>query len=361
MKNMSFIAFMMSHTKKEIVDFLDKKEARNIPEDLSKKAKYLIGQNGKKKEDVFRETRLSRDYLYKVLRGVKRVKERDYILAICFAANLDLVDAHMMLGMYNLPALQLDNERDVLLIHALNEEIGLGKTNKLLLEAGYHLIRTSPKSDTNDISPVRFDDIQIEQMDIRFDEVTNNIAVSAIGYTEDELYFEYTFCDGKKTVISNKNTDDAKVYQYLFEGIIWQRIAESMQAKQIQDGATSISSVQSKDGTKIIAETKRADKYYQVVRFSDGHMLYSTSVQNAMPYLYTQNTEDRNLYKVIYGNSFKPAFDIYGGDLEELENAEDIDIAVFLRMRREISKWRAVKETSQISQTGRNLDKQKFA
>lgn len=357
MKNMSFIAFMMSHTKKETAEFLNKKEARNMPEDLSKRAKYLIGQSGKKKEDIFRETGLSRNYLYKVLRGSRRVKERDYILAICLAANLDLVDTHMMLGMYNLPALQLDNERDVLLIHALNEEIGLEKTNKLLLEAGYHTVRISPKSDINDISPVRFDEIQIEQMDIRFDGTTNNIAASAIGYTEDELYFEYAFCDDKKTVISNKSTDGAKVYQYLFEGIIWQRIAESMQAKQIQDGATSICSAQSKDGPKIIAETKRADKYYQVVRFSDGHMLYSASVQNAMPYLYTQNTEDRNLYKVIYGNSFKPAFDIYGGDLEELENAEDIDIAVFLRMRREISKWRAEKETSQ---TGRNLDKQKF-
>lgn len=339
MKNMSFIAFLLSHTKEEIIGYLSEKEARNLPENLSQKAKYLISQDGKKKEDVFRETGLSRDYLYKVLRGDKKVKERDYILAICLAAHLDLFDTGLMLCMYGLSELQLNSERDVLLIHAINGKIGLEETNKLLLSAGFHKIRTSPKDNVNDISPVRFEDIDITKLAIRFEE-NNRISASATAIANGDIELRYSACDGKQNCICGKNNAGAEAYKYLFEGMIWNEIAKRIQV-ECTNGDTIICPIHSDNGQKIIAETERREKYYQIVRHADGHMIYSASARNALPYLLALSQEGTAIiYKTLYGTIEKPNFLIYGGDLEELEYAEDIDIAIFLRMRREIKEWR---------------------
>lgn len=339
MKNMSFIAFLLSHTKEEIIDYLSKKEARNLPENLSQEAKYLISQDGKKKEDIFRETDLSRDYLYKVLRGDKKVKERDYILAICLAAHLDLFDTGLMLCMYGLSELQLNSERDVLLIHAVNDKIGLEETNKLLLSAGFYKIRTSPKDNVNDISPIRFEDIEITKLAIRF-EGNNRISVSANAIAKEDILLEYSANNGKQKCACSKNNTGAEAYKCLFEGMIWGEVAKRIQTECTNEN-TVIREICSDNGQKIIAETKRREKYYQIVRHADGHTIYSASMCNALPYLLALSQEGTAIiYKTLYGTIEKPNFLIYGGDLEELEHAEDIDIVIFLRMRREIREWR---------------------
>lgn len=351
MKNMSFIAFLLSHTKKEIIDYLSEKETRNLPENLSQKAKYLISQDGKKKEDIFRETGLSRDYLYKVLRGEKKIRERDYILAICFAAHLDLFDAGLMLCMYDLGKLQLSNERDVLLIYALNSKTGLEETNNLLLSAGFHKIRTSPKDDINDTSPVRFEDIEITKLDIGF-EKNNWVSVSARAIAKEDISLEYSTNNGKQKCICSKNNVRAKVYKYLFEGMVWNETAKRMRVECTNEN-TMIHQICSDNEQKIIAETKRGEKYYQIVRYADGHMIYSASICDALPYLLVQAKDDMSaIYKVLCGTIEKPDFLIYGGDLEELEHAEDIDVAVFLRMRREIREWRYRAAQDSVSKEG---------
>lgn len=226
MKNMSFIAFILSHTKEETREFITKKEARILPDDLSKRAKFLIGQNGKKKEDVFRETGLSRDYLYKVLRGAKKVKERDYILTVCLAAHLDLVDAYILLKTYSLPELNLNNERDVLLIHAINQKVGFNAANDLLQPAGYHALRTSPKDEKDDVAPLRFNDIKVEKINIAFNKKQEYMEVSAVGYIRNNIKIEYTSCNGETNTTCDVNDTQLKAYQYLLEGIVWQELAK---------------------------------------------------------------------------------------------------------------------------------------
>lgn len=339
MKNMSFIAFLLSHTKEEIIDYLSEKETRNLSENLSQKAKYLISQDGKKKENIFRETGLSRDYLYKVLRGDKKIKERDYILAICLAAHLDLFDTGLMLCMYGLSELQLNSERDVLLIHAINGKTGLEETNKLLLSAGFHKIRTSLKDNVNDISPIRFEDIEITKLDISF-EKNNLVSISATAIANGNVELKYETYDGKQKCVCSKNNAGAEAYKHLFEGMVWNEIAKRIQVEFTNEN-TIIRKIFSDNEQKIIAETERGGKYYQVVRHADGCTIYSASMCDALPYLLALSQEGTAIiYKTLYGTIEKPNFLIYGGDLEELEHAEDIDIAIFLRMRREIREWR---------------------
>lgn len=47
------------------------------------------------------------------------------------------------------------------------------------------------------------------------------------------------------------------------------------------------------------------------------------------------------LYHALYGARENSVFSIYGCDLDELPGAEDQDIALFLRMKREMKLWRA--------------------
>lgn len=335
MENMSFIAFMMSHTAEDVSAYLEKKAKRDLPDNLSKLAKYLIKQDGQKKEDIFRSTGLSRDYLYKVLRGVKKIKERDYILAICLAAHMDLIDTQIMLEAYGLPALSIDAERDVVIIHAINGKMGLEKTDKMLLSAGIHKVCVSPENKEDD-SPISFSDLQIEQIDVTYDLRSHNFSICAKASVNDRTIF-YTSIDGKENE-DCKNTDQK--FLFLLHGIAWQKVRDLIVDTQKDHDETTMIPVYTKNGDAIIAETKSCGKYYQMIRYEAGNAVFSSSSQNARTYFYAVCTHNTLLYRVLFGLKSDPDYVVMGGDLEELQGADDQDVAVCLRLKREVRIWR---------------------
>lgn len=55
----------------------------------------MLKEHHLKRSTVARRSGLSQDYLYKLLRGDKRTTERDYIIAICMAAGLNIAKLSM--------------------------------------------------------------------------------------------------------------------------------------------------------------------------------------------------------------------------------------------------------------------------
>ena len=352
MKNQAFIATLLLYPAEEVQAMLSEKEGRTLPADLSHLAKFLIGQGGQKKEDVFRSTGLSRDYLYKVLRGVKNVKERDYILAICLAAHLDLVDTAIMLDAYHLDALSIGDERDVLLIHALSHKMGMEGANHLLATSGLHTVRVSPKDSMEDYACTRMQDINVTKMKITYTMDNGwDIQVTAEVPTENKSLL-YTQAGTVKQMICLENEQnisisdsemsmDRVLFCYL-EGMIWQEIQKQLEALGNHEEKDLFICAVPGTASYILSEVSSGSYFYQMIRETNGCTTYLRSDRSRMTYFFLHFfTGSDALYHALYGMGENNVFSLYGCDLDELPGAEDQDIALFLRMKREMKLWRA--------------------
>lgn len=104
----------------------------------------MIDRAGIKRTEIAYSTGLSRDYLYKLLRGDKRTSERDYIIAICFALHMSETETQHALSIYPLPPLDESDGRSGIILSALRERLTLNKVNTWLEKAGYPQIKISP-------------------------------------------------------------------------------------------------------------------------------------------------------------------------------------------------------------------------
>lgn len=98
---------------------------------------------------------ISRDYLYKLLRGDKKTTERDYILAICFALKLGIQKTQRALSLYPFPILDEEDERSTLIMVGLNDRVSVDEMNDCLEHCGYLALRTSPEMPSVKVGPVR--------------------------------------------------------------------------------------------------------------------------------------------------------------------------------------------------------------
>lgn len=352
MKNQAFIATLLLYPAEEVQAMLSEKEGRALPADLSHLAKFLIGQGGQKKEDVFRSTGLSRDYLYKVLRGVKNVKERDYILAICLAAHLDLADTAIMLDAYHLDALSIGDERDVLLIHALSHKMGMEGANHLLATSGLHTVRVSPTDSMEDYACTRMQDINVTKMKITYTMDNGwDIQVTAEVPTENKslLYTQagtakQMICQENEQNLSISDTDlsmDRVLFCYL-ESMIWQEIWKQLEIFGNHEEKDLFICAVPGTASYILSEVSSGSYFYQMIRETNGCTTYLRSDCSRMTYFFLRFfTGSDALYHTLYGMGENNVFSIYGCDLDELPGAEDQDIALFLRMKREMKLWRA--------------------
>ncbi len=104
----------------------------------------MIDRAGMKRTEIAYSTGLSRDYLYKLLRGDKKTGERDYIIAICFALHMSETETQHALSIYPLPPLDEYDGRSSIILSALRERLTLNKVNTWLDKAGYPQIKISP-------------------------------------------------------------------------------------------------------------------------------------------------------------------------------------------------------------------------
>lgn len=115
----------------------------------------MIEQSGLSRSTIVQRAGLSKDYMYKVLRGDKRTTERDYIIAFCMAMDLSLPETQHALELYPFQTLDSDDLRSHLIIAAILGKTGIDDLNETLKSLGFPMLRTSPDMPSAKVGPVR--------------------------------------------------------------------------------------------------------------------------------------------------------------------------------------------------------------
>ena len=95
---------------------------------------------------------LSQDYLYKLLRGDKKTNERDYALAICIAAGMNLSQTQHALRLLEMPTLDSRDIRSYIIILAIMDNRSIHETNEWLEKAGFFQLKISPDMPSSKIN-----------------------------------------------------------------------------------------------------------------------------------------------------------------------------------------------------------------
>ena len=150
------IAHLMKYgSTEEIRAYFDKKRKLQKQEDFFSFINDLIDNSPFKRAEVAQRAGLSRDYVYKLLRGDKKTTERDYILALCFALKLDILDTQHALELYPFPVLDDEDPRSAVIKTGIMTGIDLDTMNEWLEKASFPMIRTSPDMPSAEVGPAR--------------------------------------------------------------------------------------------------------------------------------------------------------------------------------------------------------------
>ena len=83
-----------------------------------------------------RNSGLDRTYCYQIFSG-RKLPSRDKVLALCFGLSLDVEDTQLLLKSTQLYP---RNERDSIIIFALQRNASILEANELLLDLGYEIL-----------------------------------------------------------------------------------------------------------------------------------------------------------------------------------------------------------------------------
>ena len=144
--------------KDEIRRFQDRmRQLHSLPESFSDYMYAMIKRSGRTKAMVAQRSGLSRDYMYKILNtnSGKRTNERDYLIAICMAADMSFMETQHALELYPFPILDDVDDRNAVIIIALLSNMNIEALNEMLENAGHPPLRTSPDMEKSSIGPGR--------------------------------------------------------------------------------------------------------------------------------------------------------------------------------------------------------------
>ena len=126
----------------------NKESVSDNSEAFSIYVKNLLQEKKLTQQYVFLQADIPERYGYKLLSGVKRTRQRDVILRICYAAKFSLAETQRALKKYEMPELYAKVPRDALLMIAFNERPGsILDVNDLLNQKGLQPLRTSGVQD----------------------------------------------------------------------------------------------------------------------------------------------------------------------------------------------------------------------
>ena len=144
MNNNDVIIRLLKHGRSdEVKSYIEAQKEQNYPEDFTIFMDQMITEYHLKRKDVAIRSGLSQDYTYKLLRGVKKTTERDYILAMCIAIGMNLPQTQHALTIYGMPILNRADSRSNLLYLAIENRLDIDGVNDWLEKAGFFLLRTS--------------------------------------------------------------------------------------------------------------------------------------------------------------------------------------------------------------------------
>lgn len=115
----------------DIEDYLEKNKESMLTGSLSEHLNMLLTQKSINKADVVRGSLLDRAYLYQIFSGEK-TPSRDKLIAIAFGLCLSDNETQKMLKLSGNRELYARDERDALILFALQRKMTIFETNELL-------------------------------------------------------------------------------------------------------------------------------------------------------------------------------------------------------------------------------------
>lgn len=115
-----------------IEDFLTKNKEHMLSRRLPEHLKLLLSQKGMSRADVVRGSLLDRAYVYQIFSGEK-APSRDKLIAIAFGLCLSDDETQKMLKLSGNRELYARDERDALILFALQRKKSIFEANDLLL------------------------------------------------------------------------------------------------------------------------------------------------------------------------------------------------------------------------------------
>ncbi len=116
---------------------------RNRPHMLSctlhEHLRDLLTQKGISRADVVRGSMLNRTYVYQIFDGSK-APSRDKLIAIAFGLHLSDEEAQRMLKLSGYRNLYARDDRDAIILYALQRGLSILDANDLLFEHGFPLL-----------------------------------------------------------------------------------------------------------------------------------------------------------------------------------------------------------------------------
>jgi len=129
---------------KNIDDYLNKNRKNMIPRNLSMHLEMLLLQKGISKAEVVRDSNLDRKYTYQIFSGEK-TPSRDKLIAIAFGLHLSDDETQTMLKLSGNRELYVRDDRDAIILFALQREMNIFKTNELLFDHGFEALGSVKK------------------------------------------------------------------------------------------------------------------------------------------------------------------------------------------------------------------------
>lgn len=129
-----------------VEDFLRNNDEHMIRQSLSEHLHDLLEEKGVRKADVARGSLLDRTYVYQIFSG-ERTPSRDKLLAIAFGFCLSVEETQRMLKVSCNRELYPKDERDALILFALQQREDILEANDRLHSHRFETLGIVPKDD----------------------------------------------------------------------------------------------------------------------------------------------------------------------------------------------------------------------
>lgn len=126
-------------TATDIEDYLKKNKENMLINNLPEYLNMLLVQKGLSKANVIRNSLLDRSYVYQIFSGEK-TPSRDKLIAIAFGLCLSEKETQKMLKLSGNRELYARDERDALILFALQRKKTIWETNELLFSHSFTVL-----------------------------------------------------------------------------------------------------------------------------------------------------------------------------------------------------------------------------
>lgn len=126
----------------DMEDYLTRNQEHLLKDSLSEHLHMLLTEKNLRRADVIRGSLLGRAYVYRIFAGDK-IPSRDKLIALSFGLKLSEKETQKMLKLSGNRELYARDERDALILFALQRNMSIMDANGMLLDHGYAVLDTA--------------------------------------------------------------------------------------------------------------------------------------------------------------------------------------------------------------------------